>query len=132
MKTSRIFTMTLVLSLCLMTSASLLGCGGGGGGGSNSGSSSSGGSDSTGGGTNNGGGGTGGGGTGGTGGSGTVTAPALKFTTFSYIDTQGIGTEAFRMLIPSGWNFTGSIEWKFDNPGAPAVSSFIVQDPNGK
>jgi hypothetical protein len=81
----------------------------------------------------------GGGGGGGGGGTTTVVPPGtsgqtatMKFKTLSYVDQQGIGIEAFSMLIPSDWIFDGGIEWKFDNPGAPAVSSFSVQDPNGR
>ncbi len=74
----------------------------------------------------------GGGGGGGGGDGGTVTANTMKFKTLSYVDQQGIGIEAFRMLMPSDWKFEGGIEWIFDNPGAPAVSSFRVQEPNGK
>jgi len=105
MKANRIFKITIALSMLLITSVVLLNCGGGGGGG---GSSSSG------------------------GGGGSITANAIKFTTFSYVDQQGIGIEAFRMLVPSDWKFQGGITWRFENPGAPAVSSFTVSDPIGK
>jgi hypothetical protein len=74
----------------------------------------------------------GGGGGGGGGDGGTGTANTMKLKTLSYVDQQGIGTEAFRMLIPSDWNFEGGIEWRFDNPGAPAVAKFWVREPNGK
>jgi hypothetical protein len=74
----------------------------------------------------------GGGGGGGGGDGGTGTANTMKLKTLSYVDQQGIGTEAFRMLIPSDWNFEGGIEWRFDNPGAPAVAKFWIREPNGK
>ena len=51
----------------------------------------------------------GGGGNGNGGGNGAE----AQFKTFSYVD-QGIGIEAFRMLLPSDWDFDGGIDWKFD------------------
>lgn len=56
----------------------------------------------------------------------------IQFKTFVYIDKQGIGIEAFRMLIPSDWEFEGGIRWVLDNPGMPAVASFRVLNPKGK
>ena len=55
----------------------------------------------------------------------------LSLKTFAYVDTQGIGTEAFRMLIPSSWEFRGGIQWVLNNPGMPAVISFRVYNPSG-
>jgi len=57
--------------------------------------------------------------------------PALRFKTFSYLDREGIGIEAFRLLIPSDWKVEGGIRWILDNPGMPAVASFRVMDPKG-
>jgi hypothetical protein len=59
------------------------------------------------------------------------TAAVQRFKTFSYVDQQGIGIEAFRMLIPSDWEFDGGIRWVLDNPGMPAVASFRVRNPKG-
>jgi hypothetical protein len=59
-------------------------------------------------------------------------AAIIQFKTFSYIDREGIGIEAFRMLIPSDWQFEGGIRWVLDNPGMPAVASFRVWNPHGK
>jgi len=56
----------------------------------------------------------------------------MRFKVFSYIDKQGIGIEAFRLLIPSGWQFEGGIKWILDNPGMPAVGAFKVTNPRGK
>lgn len=56
----------------------------------------------------------------------------LKFKTFSYVDTQGIGIEAFRFLMPSDWKFEGGIKWILDNPGMPAVAVFKVQNQAGR
>jgi hypothetical protein len=77
------------------------------------------------------GGGGGGGTAGGDNGNGGNTAQTMLFKTYSYVDSNGIGTEAFRMLVPSDWIFTGGITWSFDNPGAPAAASFEVKNPNG-
>jgi hypothetical protein len=60
------------------------------------------------------------------------TKPPLKFKTFSYVDKQGIGIEAFMMLMPSGWSFEGGIRWVLDNPGMPAVSSFRITSETGR
>lgn len=56
----------------------------------------------------------------------------IRFKTFNYIDKNGIGIEAFRMLIPSNWQFEGGIKWILNNPAMPAVSEFRVQNPKGK
>lgn len=57
--------------------------------------------------------------------------PTMRFRTFKYVDAQGIGIEAFRVLIPSDWKFEGGIRWILDNPGMPAVASFRIYNPNG-
>ena len=46
----------------------------------------------------------------------------FRLKKFSYIDRQGIGGEAFSLLIPSDWDFQGGITWSLDNPGMPAVA----------
>ena len=53
----------------------------------------------------------------------------LQFRKFSYVDREGIGIEAFHMLVPSDWKVAGGIRWVLDNPGMPAVASFRVTDP---
>jgi hypothetical protein len=58
-------------------------------------------------------------------------AAVIRFKTFRYIDKQGIGIEAFRILLPVEWQFEGGIRWVLDNPGMPAVASFKVRNPNG-
>jgi len=58
-------------------------------------------------------------------------APAIRLKTFPYIDKQGIGIEAFRMLIPSDWQFEGGVRWVMDNPAMPAVAAFRVTNPKG-
>ena len=56
-------------------------------------------------------------------------AATMRFQTLKYIDQQGIGIEAFRLLIPADWQFEGSIRWVLDNPGMPAFLSCRVRDP---
>jgi len=55
----------------------------------------------------------------------------VRFKTFSYIDRQGIDMEAFRMLMPSDWQFEGGIKWVLNNPGMPASAGFRVWNPKG-
>jgi len=55
----------------------------------------------------------------------------IRLKTFTYIDRQGIGIEAFRLLVPSEWKFEGGTRWVLDNPGTPAVASFRIYNPNG-
>ncbi|MFQ6067668.1 MAG: hypothetical protein ACE5K3_10400 [bacterium] len=60
-------------------------------------------------------------------------ATVTRFKTFKYIDKQeGMGIEAFRMLIPSDWQFEGGIRWILDNPRLPAVAGFRVGNPEGE
>lgn len=60
------------------------------------------------------------------------TNPPLRFKTVRYVDKQGIGIEAFSLLIPSDWRFDGGIRWVLDNPGMPAVASFRITSPDGR
>jgi hypothetical protein len=55
----------------------------------------------------------------------------IRLKTLVYVDHQGIGIEAFRVLIPCEWKFEGGIKWILDNPGMPAVASFRIHNPNG-
>ncbi len=55
----------------------------------------------------------------------------MYLKTFVYTDTQGIGIETFRMLIPSGWEFSGGLQWRMNNPGMPAVLAFQLRNPSG-
>ena len=55
----------------------------------------------------------------------------FKYKTVSFTDTQGIGTKAFSMLVPDGWQSSGNIQWILDNPAMPAFGSFKVWNPNG-
>ena len=60
------------------------------------------------------------------------TAKTIQYKTVSHIDRQGIGIEAFRMLIPVEWEFEGGINWVLDNPGMPATAGFRAYDPKGR
>jgi len=55
-----------------------------------------------------------------------------RFKSFSYIDKNGTGIEAFRLLIPEDWRFEGGISWVLDNPGLPATAHFQVIAPGGR
>jgi hypothetical protein len=55
----------------------------------------------------------------------------IKLKTISFVDQQGTGTEAFKMLIPIDWKSEGGVEWILDNPGMPAVSYIHVWNPRG-
>jgi hypothetical protein len=55
----------------------------------------------------------------------------VKYKTVDFVDSQGIGTKAFSMLIPVNWQSSGDIKWVFDNPAMPAFGSFKAWNPNG-
>ena len=42
-----------------------------------------------------------------------------------------MGIEAFSVLIPADWQFSGGINWLLDNPGMPATARFRVTAPDG-
>lgn len=56
----------------------------------------------------------------------------VKFRTFRYTDNKVMHMEAFHVLIPEGWKFTGGIYWQLTNPGMPAVLSFKVKNPKNR
>jgi hypothetical protein len=60
-----------------------------------------------------------------------ATGTVIKLKTISFVDQQGIGTEAFKMFIPVDWQYEGGVQWILDNPGMPAVSQFRVWNPKG-
>ena len=62
---------------------------------------------------------------------GQASASTVRFKTFKHIDRQGIGIEAFSMLIPADWQFEGGIKWILDNPAMPAVAGFRVTNSKG-
>jgi hypothetical protein len=56
----------------------------------------------------------------------------VKYKTASFIDSEGIGTKAFSMLIPSDWQAEGNIDWILDTPAMPVAGDFRAWNPNGK
>lgn len=58
-------------------------------------------------------------------------ADSMRLTKFSYVDSTGMGSEAFSLLIPVGWEFKGGIDWVLDNPGMPATARYTVRNPAG-
>ncbi len=60
-----------------------------------------------------------------------TTANLLKLKTISFVDEQGTGTEAYKMLIPADWEYEGGLQWVFNNPGMPAISQTRVWNPRG-
>jgi DNA-directed RNA polymerase subunit RPC12/RpoP len=55
----------------------------------------------------------------------------MRLKTITCTDSQGIGIEAFRMLMPAGWEFRGGVHWLMNNPGMPAVVAFQIYNPGG-
>jgi hypothetical protein len=55
----------------------------------------------------------------------------VRYKTASFVDTQGIGTKAFSMLIPNDWQSEGSINWILDNPAMPVAGEFRAWNSNG-
>ncbi len=55
----------------------------------------------------------------------------IKFTPCVCMDSEGTSLEAFRFLIPTGWEFRGGVTWISDNPGMPATLSFTAYNPSG-
>jgi len=58
-------------------------------------------------------------------------ADTVQYRTVTYVDQQGIGIEAFKVLVPSDWRFDGGIRWVLDNPYLPAVAAFRIFNPAG-
>jgi hypothetical protein len=60
------------------------------------------------------------------------TTTQVRYKTVDFVDSQGIGTKAFSMLIPVDWQSSGEIKWVLDNPAMPAFGSFKAWNPNGE
>jgi hypothetical protein len=60
-----------------------------------------------------------------------ATGNLIRLKTISFIDEQGTGTEAFKLLVPSDWQHEGGVRWLLDNPTMPAISHFRVWNPKG-
>jgi len=59
------------------------------------------------------------------------TVTTVEYKSVSFTDTQGIGTKAFSMLIPSDWQAEGSINWALDIPAMPVAGDFRAWNPGG-
>lgn len=55
----------------------------------------------------------------------------MRLTTYTCMDAQGTGLEAFRMLLPAGWQFRGGVIWLPNNPFMPATLGFQIFNPSG-
>ena len=60
-----------------------------------------------------------------------VVGNVVRYKTASYVDTQGIGTKAFSLLIPSDWQFEGTVVWNLDNTLMPASAYIRTWSPSG-
>lgn len=60
-----------------------------------------------------------------------ATGNLIRLKTISFIDEQGTGTEAFKLLVPSDWQHEGGVQWLLDNPAMPAISHFRIWNPKG-
>jgi hypothetical protein len=59
------------------------------------------------------------------------TTKIMKLKTISFVDKQGIGTEAFKILVPVDWKYEGGVIWVMDSPTMPAISQFRIWNPAG-
>ncbi|MGA9117828.1 MAG: hypothetical protein WB699_00550, partial [Bacteroidota bacterium] len=57
-------------------------------------------------------------------------ARELRFKVARCIDREGIGIEAFSLLIPADWAFEAAIHWNVQNPGMPAVATMRTMSPD--
>lgn len=55
----------------------------------------------------------------------------LRLKRVSYVDRQGIGTEAFSFLAPADWQLRGGVVWTLRSPAMPATVAFTVTSPDG-
>ena len=55
---------------------------------------------------------------------------AVRFQRFSIVDEQGTHSEAYHMLIPSGWKGEGKILWDLERRASPAALSVRVRNPD--
>jgi len=55
----------------------------------------------------------------------------MRFRRASVVDKDGIGAEAFSLLVPAGWEVEGGVQWRLDNPAFPAYGAVRVRNPKG-
>jgi hypothetical protein len=53
----------------------------------------------------------------------------IRLKTHHVVDAQGIGLEAFSLLIPAEWETQGGIRWPLQNPAMPAEVAFRAFSP---
>jgi len=58
-------------------------------------------------------------------------AQGMRFSPHICMDVGGTGLEAFRVLIPSGWQVNGGVVWLPDNPSMPATLGYQIYNPAG-
>ena len=54
----------------------------------------------------------------------------IKLKTYHYTDNQVFGCEAFSILIPEGWSFSGGLVWRW-HPTMPGAFNFSVRSSSG-
>ncbi len=58
--------------------------------------------------------------------------PVLRLERRTVEDRQGFGTEAFSLLLPHGWEFSGDLRWEIQPGGIPRpVLQFEGRSPDG-
>ena len=58
-------------------------------------------------------------------------APPLRFRRAAVVDREGIGSEAFSLLVPADWEMEGAVHLRLDNPAFPAYGTARVRNPRG-
>lgn len=56
----------------------------------------------------------------------------LVFRSHTVFDQQGLGLEAFRLLVPKDWVFNGGITWNFAKHPPEASVIYMITSPDGK
>lgn len=57
-------------------------------------------------------------------------AAIMKLRTHRYTDYKVFGCEAFSILVPEGWSYTGGLIWR-GHPTMPGAFNFSIQSPDG-
>lgn len=60
-----------------------------------------------------------------------LSAAPLSYRWWVCFDRQGVGIEAFRVLVPERWTTQGGIQWVFNNPALPAIAALRIYNPAG-
>jgi hypothetical protein len=47
------------------------------------------------------------------------------------IDRDGFGYEAFRLMVPEGWQFRGGVSWNFNRMPPASFTAFTITSPDG-